>query len=102
MPRSLAWATNFHLVVEDADVWIFNVPQLLVESFWDYDNNGLKLMPDTILPNHLRFVNDRSVVSTQKKSQRQSGRPSSWAPLFSTQKKGDKNNDSDDKEVHVG
>ena len=24
-------------------VWIFNIPQLL-EYFWDYDNNGLKLM----------------------------------------------------------
>jgi hypothetical protein len=25
------------------NVWIFNIPQL-VEYFWDYDNNGLKLM----------------------------------------------------------
>jgi hypothetical protein len=26
-----------------ANVWIFNLPELL-EYFWDYDNNGLKLM----------------------------------------------------------
>jgi hypothetical protein len=26
-----------------SNIWVFNIPQL-VEYFWDYDNNGLKLM----------------------------------------------------------
>src|SRR5262245_47515475 len=29
--------------LEFSNLWIFNIPQL-VEYFWDYDNNGLKLM----------------------------------------------------------
>lgn len=31
------------------NVWIFNIPQLL-EYFWDYDNNGLKLMQVRFYP----------------------------------------------------
>jgi hypothetical protein len=31
------------------NVWIFNIPQLL-EYFWDYDNNGLKLMQIRFYP----------------------------------------------------
>jgi hypothetical protein len=29
--------------IQFSNIWVFNIPQL-VEYFWDYDNNGLKLM----------------------------------------------------------
>lgn len=32
-----------------SDIWIFNIPQLL-EYFWDYDNDGLKLMQVRFYP----------------------------------------------------
>jgi hypothetical protein len=40
-----------------SDVWVFNIPDL-VEYFWDYDNNGLKLM-------QLRFYETTSGTWTQ-------------------------------------
>src|SRR5262245_34135263 len=42
-------------------VWIFNIPQLL-SYFWDYDNNGLKLM-------QIRFY-QRPVVPSRRFSSR--------------------------------